>query len=737
MQRRRTSGWWVVAATLAFSCGVPAAQAPSGAAPNPFRQLEDLLPTPGAFRSAAGAPGAAYWQQRVDYDIEVTLDDDRQWLTGSQRITYHNNSPDTLAYLWIQLDQNRYRNASYDLLTRIAGADHGPEQGRLSFQELDNLLIAQSHEAGYRITAVKDGRGRDLRHGVVDTMMWVDLAEPLLPSAQAQLRIDWNYHIVDGRAFGARGGYERARNSGAHIYGITEWFPRLAAYTDVGGWQHEPYLGRGEFALELGDYRVAITVPADHIVTATGVLTNATEVLSTAQRERLEQARTAAQPVYVVTAEDAKRRLETRSKGSKTWRFDAPGVRDFAFGASRAFLWEAWGYRQQGDGRTILAQSLYPQEALGLWDKYAVKAVVQALKTFSRYSFDYPYPVAIAAKGPLFDGMEYPMISFNGPMPTEHADGSRSNTPKEQADFQNLLVHETGHFYFPMLVNTNERQWAWMDEGMVSLYQALAMEEWDPGMAAANRKELAQVARQMAREPGQVPIMSDPDSLSTVQSDFSAYSKVKLALYVLRDAVLGHELFDRAFKEYARRWYLKRPEPADFFRTMEDASGVDLDWFWRGWFFSTAHVDVAIDGVKLYRLDPRTRTAGAPLPLSDRQRELSGNAGRFYVIHFTNRGGLPTPLLLDIAYADGSRESLRLPVEIWRYGASELSKLLLRDRQIESITLDPQGITGDAEVANNSFRVGAGEERLELYDAEAEAKKAAEAELTKESGRIQ
>jgi hypothetical protein len=715
-----------------------------------FRQLDELFPTPNEQRTASGAPGAKYWQQRADYKIDVQLDDANHRITASETITYFNNSPDTLNYLWLQLDQNIFANTSDTVLTQTA-----PNFEKIPFSTIENLLFRREFEGGYHITAVRDARGASLPYVIVKTMMRIDLPQPLASNQSTVFSIDWNYPINDSKRVGGRTGYEFFPKDGNYLYEIAQWFPRLAAYNDVSGWQHKQFLGSGEFTLEFGNYRVSITVPADHIVAATGLLQNGAQVLTATQRQRLEQARTAQSPVLIVTPEEARTNEANgteKTKNSitapkKTWIFAADNVRDFAFASSRKFIWDAQGHNVEGNH--VMAMSFFPNEGNPLWAQYSTQAIIHTLNVYSRHTFPYPYPVAQSINGPV-GGMEYPMICFNGPRPAP--DGTYPASTKY--GLISVVIHEVGHNYFPMIVNSDERQWTWMDEGMNTFLQYLAEQEWETDYPS-KRGEPKFITEYMA-SADQVPIMTNSESI--LQFGNNAYTKPATALNVLRESVLGRELFDFAFKQYARRWEFKRPMPADFFRTMEDASGIDLDWFWYGWFYTTDKVDIAIENVRLFTIDTRNpeiekarrlkeREAQAEtlsqqrnrnIPkrvdevtslrdfyntydelvvtpqdreeyqkflagLTDRQRELLQSGMNFYVIDLKNIGGLVMPVILEVDYTDGSREELRLPAEIWRYNNTAISKLIMTKKEIRSITLDPRLESADVDLSNNSF----------------------------------
>lgn len=764
---------WVISLCLAFlvfgQLHVFAANGLTGegSGTDAFAQLGESLPTPSDVRTAQGAPGPKYWQQRADYLIHVSLDDEKQRIRGDVTINYQNRSPYTLNYLWIQLDQNRYRPDSDDVLTMRA-----PDFEELPYSQLASLLNRHDFAGGVELKSVTDGRGKALPHAVVKTMLRVDLPKPLASGDDFVLELSWEHNIIDAIATRARGGYEFFDKDKNYIYEIAQWYPRMAAFTDVEGWQNKQFLGRGEFTLELGDYEVHITVPDDHIVAATGELQNAADVLSSAQRQRIKAAASASEPMFIVTPEEAKENQETPADGTKTWVFKADNVRDFAFASSRKFIWDAWG-RDVG-GRQVMAMSFYPNEAEPLWSQYSTHSIVHTIDIYSRYTFDYPYPVAISVNGPV-GGMEYPMISFNKPRPYD--DGTYWDVEQDKKDntwerskygLISVIIHEVGHNYFPMIVNSDERQWTWMDEGLNTFLQFLAEQEWEEEYPS-RRGEPQDIVEYMVSEH-KVPIMNNSDSL--LQFGSNAYAKPATALNILRESIMGRELFDYAFKEYARRWRFKRPSPADFFRTMEDASGIDLDWFWRGWFYGIEHVDVAIDKVTLYRLEtldpvidklalqaeeqlePETVTqqrnkekkidylverypslkdfyndfdefAVTPYDyakhqeilalLEDRERALLASDKLFYVVDFKNIGGLVTPLPLKLTYASGREEMVVIPAEIWRWNKDQVRKLFIVEEELESIAFDPQLVTADADVSNNEFPRTIQKSRFKLF----------------------
>ncbi|MEE4109846.1 MAG: M1 family metallopeptidase [Halieaceae bacterium] len=773
---------------LALFLALPATaaiQQTKGSFEDKFRQLDEVLPTANVYRTAGGEPGHEYWQQKVDYDIAVRLIEDQRRIEASERIRYTNNSPDTLRFLWLQLDQNRFRS---DSLAERSGAfadpsrrgpkveaARGDKPPRLSLEELRRHQFMADHELGYELTSIRDARG-DLAHALVGTNLRIDLRTPLKPGASVAIDIDFAFNIVEEDAVSARGGYEHfpddERPGGNDIFLLAQWFPRLHAYTDYEGWTNKEFLGRGEFTLEFGDYRVEITVPEDHIVSSTGTLQNPGEVLTATQRERLEVARTADAPVFIVTADEALENEREGASGSRTWRFEAENVRDFAWASSRKFIWDAQGYRQGGDVQPeVLAMSFYPKEGEPLWSKYSTASVIHTMKVYSRFSFDYPYPVAQSVNGPV-GGMEYPMITFNGPRTELQDDGERTYSLSEKRYLVGVVIHEVGHGYFPMIVNSDERQWTWMDEGLNSFLDALAGWEWDPDIPWKN--EPRNIVDYM-KSDRQVPIMTQSDSVLRLGPN--AYAKPAAALMILRETILGRELFDFAFREYSRRWMFKRPAPADFFRTMEEASGVDLDWFWRGWFYTTDHVDISIDRLWKLRLDTmdpdidfdRRRQEEADKPasvivernraerrtwveenpdisdfydendrftvtnkerneyrkfldgLDDWERKTLERAiaedRNYYVLEFSNRGGLVMPILLELTYADGETERLDIPAEIWRRNAKEVKKLIVTDRELTQVVIDPDWETADTDIENNHYPRRIIPSRIEAFKA--------------------
>ena len=773
-------------------CGFVMAGEP-GSGAQKFAQLEQLLPTPNTYRTASGAPGHEYWQQQADYKISVSLDEENQSIVGSEQITYTNNSPDTLGYLWLQLDQNRFSEGSLERRSKTTD----PKKDQISYRRLRQAQSFADNQHGYNDLVVTDKNGNSLPFVVVDTMMRIDLVKALKPGSKIVFNIGWAFNILDQAAIGSRGGFEhfkgKNQNKDSHIFFLAQWFPRMVAYTDYAGWQHKAFLGRGEFTLEFGNYEVAITVPEGHIVSATGELTNPNDVLTKVQRRRLAKANTS-KPTFVVTPEEAlanENRAQDAEK-TQTWNFKAEHIRDFAWASSRKFIWDAMLHQQPGAKYdSILAMSFYPNEAEPAWSRYSTQAVIHTLDVYSRFSFNYPYPTAQSVNTWERGGMEYPMITFNGYRPSvakgndkdEEADGKADQsspdiTYSRQIKYRliGVIIHEIGHIYFPMIVNSDERQWTWMDEGVNTFLQYVAELEWEENYPAFKGKtNLLDYIPEYMTSTNQVPIMTQSDSI--LQFGPNAYYKPAAALTVLRETVMGRQQFDFAFKQYAERWKFKRPTPADFFRTMEDASGVDLDWFWRGWFYSTHHVDIDISDVREYRIKTRNPETDFPLDriedarlypepimqernardgyttrlqrmpeladfynendeftvsnkdkndyqsylkgLEDWEKEVlqraTDEAPYVYFIDIKNKGGLVTPLPVKISYQDGSSRELDIPAEIWRRNAQTITHVLLEDKAIEKISIDDKHQTADADYSNNTFPPSITSSRLALY----------------------
>ncbi len=707
---------------------------------NKFKQMTDEWPTPNSYHSANGAPGHAYWQQQADYRIDLQLNDETQQIHGEEVITYHNNSPDALTYLWLQLDQNV---RAQDSDTHASSTSSIPR--RSSQSQLQDLF--PDFDGGFKIDWVKDSRGQDLPYTIVKTMMRIDLDEALQPGQTFEFQIKYWYNINDRLQIGGRSGYEYFPEDGNYLYTIAQFHPRMCVYNEVDGWQNKQFLGRGEFTLSFGNYEVAITVPADHLVAATGTLQNKDKVLTRDQLQRLKQADQAfVQPVIIATQDEAIQREGDRVQSTKTWRFKAENVRDFAFATSRKFIWDAMAVKI-GD-QTSMAMSMYPKEGNPLWERFSTKAVAHTLKWYSHYSIDYPYPVAWSINAAKI-GMEYPMICFN--FGRCEKDGTYSRATKY--GMISVIIHEVGHNFFPMIVNSDERQWTWMDEGLNSFLQFLTEQQWEREYPS-RRGPANKIVDYMAGDKSRLtPIMTNSESIWSFGNN--AYAKPATGLNILRETIMGRELFDYSFKEYARRWAFKHPTPYDFFRTMEDASGIDLDWFWRGWFFTTDHTDISLAEVNWMRLDDKeTATfAGTSTPkrenisfirnrqipktydeidttlrdfystfdpaeatvldeqqnqrylqsLNAEERDLLHAGYHFYELSFENKGGLIMPIILEFEYTDGTKEVVRVPAEIWRLNSDRCTKVFPRKKEIERITLDPFLETADVDLSNNSF----------------------------------
>ena len=722
---------------------------------NKFEQLGTILPTPNEYRTASGAPGPKYWQQRADYDIKATLDEKNLMLHGAETITYFNNSPDVLTYIWLQLDENEHST------TKNAGYPDGSSLGRgMSPAMIDNLEEAKSDNGlGVNILKITDLLGAKLKYTVNKTMMRVELPTALKPGQKFAFKVDWNYKITDRMTVGGRGGFEFFPEDGNHLFTMAQWYPRLAVYSDFQGWQHHQFTGRGEFALTFGNYKVAITVPSDHVVMATGACQNYAAVLSPAQLARWNKAQTSAEPVEVVTLEEAKKAEKTKATTQKTWVFNAENVRDFAFGSSRKFIWDALAANVEG--KKVMCMSAYGKEAYGLYRPFSSKAVAHTIKTYSKFTIPYPYPVAQSIEAS--NGMEYPMICFN--YGRTEKDGTYTEATKN--GMLGVIIHEVGHNFFPMIVNSDERQWSWMDEGLNTYVEYLTEELYDNKFPSRRGPAFA-IADYMKLPKDQLePIMTNSENI--IQFGPNAYAKPATGLNILRETIMGRDLFDYAFKEYSRRWAFKHPTPADLFRTIEDASAEDLDWFWRGWFYSIDPVDIAIDTVKHAVYDasiaaPAARTMGprglskpevnsfediskirnrndksivfltdvdttlrdfywrydrglepydsvtkqpamampAAEGLTDAEKAKYASAN-LYEVSFLNKGGLVMPIILEFTFEDGTKETQRLPAQIWRKNENKVTKVFLTSKKAVSIQLDPMRETADIDESNNKW----------------------------------
>ena len=724
-----------------------------------FAQLDQMLPTPNSYRAASGAPGHAYYQQKADYKMTLVLDDTKQRLDGNETITYTNNSPDPLAYLWLQLDQNIYDQNADSKVIEVEKMEN--------FKSVSDLRKREFYyDGGFKIERITNMSGQPMKYFINKTMMRIDLAKPLLPGQSISFQIKWWYNINDRMQVGGRSGYEYFESDQNYLYTIAQFFPRMCVYNDVTGWQNKQFLGRGEFTLPFGDYEVSITVPADHIIGATGECQNYASILSSEQRKRLEQARKSDTPVIIVTQAEAEAAEKNKASQTKTWVYKATNVRDFAFASSRKFIWDA--QKQTVGNKDVLCMSYYPKEGNPLWERYSTKLVAHTIKTYSKYTINYPYPVAISVHSKWI-GMEYPMICFNGGRP--EPDGTYSEG--EKYGMWGVIIHEVGHNFFPMIINSDERQWTWMDEGLNTFVQYLTEQEWERDYPS-RRGPAYMIADYMRGDiSGISPIMTNSESIK--QFGNNAYGKPATALNILRETVMGRELFDYAFKTYCERWAFKHPTPADFFRTMEDASAVDLDWFWRGWFYSTDHVDIALTDVKWFQLNTqnpdlekaflqqkdaqkdvhigvtRNQTAiGQTVNERDPQiddfygkRNIYAvdaldqkayesfvaktsaedlaylNAGKqLYELTFENLGGLVMPLIIEATFADGSTKIERIPAEIWRIEELKVSKVFVYDQAVVSFRIDPFLETADTDLDNNTWPRILQPTRYQLYKQE-------------------
>jgi hypothetical protein len=696
-----------------------------------FEQLDQQLPTPNEYRSGSGAPGPKYWQQKADYVISVELNDDNQSITGSETITYHNNSPDVLRYLWLQLDQNKLAEDNMTQKTKT-----NTLRDSIDAKSAGSAYNLFDFDGGFKIKSVKDATGKDLTHLINYTMMRIDLPQPLNPGQKYTFSIDWSYNINDGVRVRERTQYEYFPEDGNYSYVIAQWFPRMCVYDDYEGWQNKQFLGQGEFALPFGDYKVKITVPADHIVGATGQLKNAETVLNKTQLERLAKAKTSFdKPVIIATQDEAVQREKTKLKEKKTWEFHADNVRDFAFATSRKFIWDAQAVKI--GSKTPLAMSYYPKEGNPLWEKESTKAVKNAIEVYSRMTIDYPYPVAISVHA-AHQGMEYPMICFNYGRPAK--DGSY--TPAVRKGMIGVIVHEVGHNFFPMIINNDERQTTWMDEGVNTFVQLVTEMERYPDIDFDRGKPSALVPYMKGDRSSMRPLMVNSEQV--IQFGNEQYAKAGTGLFMLRETIMGRELFDKAFKEYAQRWAFKHPKPADFFRTMEDASAVDLDWFWKGWFYTTDVCDQSIDQVKWFKMrktesDPETKNLKVkqgdlnakdekkfdnfnngpePFSLTNTDPRMYGefrsqiddkaimqklDNKNIYEVTLSNKGGLVMPVIIQWTYKDGSKEIERIPAEIWRINENKVTKVFVKDKEVTSIVLDPQQEITDVNAQDNVF----------------------------------
>jgi hypothetical protein len=738
---------------------------------NKFEQLGTILSTPNEQRTASGAPGVKYWQQRADYDIKCSLDEQALQLTGTEKVTYFNNSPDVLTYIWLQLDENQHsntKNANYQNSTTLNDPATTAEIDKAAGNSADN-------GNGVNILKITDALGKDLKYTVNKTMMRVEIPVPLKSGQQFIFNVNWKYKITDRMTFGGRGGYEFFPEDGNYLFTMTQWYPRLCVYSDFQGWQNHQFAGRGEFALTFGNFKVQMTVPADHIVGGTGECINYSAVLSPAELAKYNQSKTAAEPVEIVTLDEAKKKEPIKSKATKTWVFQANNVRDFAWTSSRKFVWDAMG--QKIEGKTVMCMSFYGKEAYNLYRNYSTKAVAHTIKTYSHFTIPYPYPVAQSVEAS--NGMEYPMICFN--YGRTEKDGTYSESSKN--GMLGVIIHEVGHNFFPMIVNSDERQWTWMDEGLNSFVEYLTEELWDNKFPTKRGAAYSIVDYMKLPKDELEPIMTNSENINRFGPN--AYAKPAVGLNILRETIMGRELFDYAFKEYARRWAFKHPTPADLFRTMEDASGEDLDWFWRGWFFSTDPCDISLDAVKYAKADVNSKVPASKVKMvkleaplvnafedvskirnredkniqfytdkdkatqdfywrydrgiekydgTEHKQEVpapfetlssedqSKYAGKFfYELTFSNKGGLVMPIIVQFTYADGTTKIDRIPAQIWRQNEQKVTKLYVQDKEVASIQLDPMLETADIDVSNNTWGGKSQASKFDLFKQKAGA----------------
>lgn len=735
---------------------------------NRFEQLGTILPTPNEYRTASGAPGPKYWQQRCDYDITCELDEPNRKLTGKETLTYYNNSPDILTYLWLQLDENQHSKKN----------NSGFQTSNFMPRSVSDADIKRADDKedkyGHNITKVTNALGTPLKYTINKTMMRIELPTPLKPGQQFIFKIDWNYFIADRMTYGGRGGYEYFPEDGNDIYTMTQWFPRLCVYSDFQGWQNHQFVGSGEFALTFGNYKVAMTVPADHVVMSTGQGQNYAAVLSATEMARWNKAQTTKEPIEIVTLDEAKAKESKKSTQKKTWIFKADMVRDFAWGSSRKFVWDAMPITVEG--KKVMCMSGYGKEAYNLYRKYSTKAVAHTIKTYSKFTIPYPYPVAQSLEAA--NGMEYPMICFN--FGRCEKDGTYSEGTKN--GMLGVVIHEVGHNFFPMIINSDERQWTWMDEGLNSFVEYLSEELWDNKFpvtkGAANK-----IVDYMKLPKDQLePIMTNSENI--IMFGPNAYSKPATGLNILRETIMGRDLFDYAFREYSRRWAFKHPTPADLFRTMEDASAVDLDWFWRGWFYGTEPCDISLDTVKWANLNPEggnrtnaatnnTQPVAKPIlnsfddiskirnredknivfatdadtslrdfywryarglakvdqtphsisnpaytdSLTAAEKTALAGSKNFYELTFSNKGGLVMPIIIEWTYKDGTKETDRIDAQVWRKNENKVTKSFMKNKEVASIKLDPMEETADINKSNNTWNVTAEPSKFQMFKA--------------------
>lgn len=728
---------------------------------NRFKQMYEEFATPNMFRTASGAPGPSYYQQQANYKMEIELDDKNQKLYGEETITYINNSPDTLEFLWVQLDQNVRGKESKTPLIQTEKTSSVE-----SYESFYQKYMKENFDGGFNIQHVKDANGKPLKYVINQTMMRVDIAEPLAPGEKVSFSIKWWYNVNNHVTDRARSGYEHFEKDGNNLYIIAQFFPRMCVYNDVEGWQNIQFWGRGEFALPFGDYEVSITVPSDHVLDATGELQNREKLFTKEMMNRFNRAKKSYdEPVIIVTQEEAEAKEKKFADKKSTWVFKAQNVRDFAFASSRKFIYDMMAV--DINGRDVMAVSMYPKEGNPLWEQYSTKAVASTLKSYSKYTFDYPYHKAISVHSKR-QGMEYPMICWNYGRPDE--DGSYSDRTK--FGMISVIIHEVGHNFFPMIVNSDERQWTWMDEGLNTFMQYLAEQDFQKKYLPelneypSRRGPAKKIVPYMGGSQSSIsPIMSNSENI--YQFGNNAYAKPATGLNILRETIMGPELFDYAFRTYAQRWKFKHPTPEDFFRTMEDASAIDLDWFWRGWFYSTDYTDIGVKNVKTlfvtskrgeganessssnlanlkhnrvyfvekdtedYEMAVKTNDFDMPVTFNEyiqdnftrEERETMKVPKYFYEIVFEKPGGLPMPVIVEYVYEDGTKQKVTYPAQVWRLNDEEITKVIASDKKLIGITVDPEEKTADIDTSNNSWPREEGPSEFDQFKTKVRGKK--------------
>lgn len=707
-----------------------------------FEAIDRLLEPPSPYRTASGAPGAEYWQQRADYKIKAAIDENSNLLTGEETITYYNNSPDALSFLWLNLEQNVNRKGNEDFGDVLGGV-----RDSIPSLNMQYLVRPVDFPAGTDILSVKDASGKDLPYIVNNTLMRINLPTSLKPGENITFSISWKNYITDRSKFLlSREGYEYFPKDDNKVFLLGHWFPRMAVYNDTEGWQNKQFRRLGEFALEFGDYEVELTVPSDHIVAGTGDLVNEKDVLSSEQRSRLAKARASFDEiVMIITPKEAKANESKKASGTKTWKFSAKNVRDVAFASSRKFIWDAQAVKLPSN--TVMAMSFYPNEGMPVWSEESTNAVKQALEVYSEATFDYPYPVAISVNTSNI-GMEFPMISFNGGRPVN---GQISEQARR--GMTSTIIHEVGHNWFPMIVSSDERKWMWMDEGLNTFLHQRTLAERYPQWSSTRPKDIVPF---MSGDQNTLrPVMTNSDNDLLFQMGANFYQKPTVGLQMLRETIVGKELFDAAFKEYANRWKYKHPNPSDLFRTLEDGTAVDLDWFFKGWFFTTDVIDIELADVKWFRMKEeeasveRSSMKGKSTKISGSGKSAQangfeggpeeftmvptadGNYGQFlsrlnedevraqlsgknlYELTLKNKGGLVMPVIIEWTYADGSIEIQQLPAEIWRLNEAEVKKTFLKEKEVVKVAIDPNQSLADVNMENNTFPKPASDDRFE------------------------